>query len=221
MTACMISVNVLETYRRYVARGAMNTTKEKILLKALQYFTENDYEGASLNKIAHAIGITKGGIYHYFGSKDELFHECLVFMFSAIRDISMAMVSREMTLEEFVGGLFSFEELFDELARMFKIDLLVDYFNFAYLMFSGIKKFPDLKVMIGGIYTFMIKELEKALLRFQGRKEIKAQLDCNALAFELGSMMEGAMLVAGLDKDFDLPSLGSIMAENVLYMIKA
>lgn len=36
-------------------------TKEKILLKALQYFTENDYEGASLEKIAGAIGITKGG----------------------------------------------------------------------------------------------------------------------------------------------------------------
>ncbi len=199
----------------------MNETKEKIILKALQYFTENDYEGASLYKIAHAIGITKGGIYHYFESKDQLFHECLVFMFSAIQDISMAMVSREMTLEEFVSGLFSFEELFNALAAMFKIDLLDDYFNFAYLMFSGIKKFPDLKVMIGEIYTFMIEELRKALSRFQEQKEIKAQLDCNALAFELGSMMEGAMLVAGLDRDFDLKVLGGTMAANMISMIKA
>ncbi len=201
-------------------RRDMNETKEKILLKALQYFTENDYEGASLYKIARAIGITKGGIYHYFDSKDDLFHECLVFMFSAIRDISMAMASSEMTLEEFVNGLFSFEELFNALASMFRIDLLDDYFNFAYLMFSGIKKFPDLKIMIGDIYTFMIKELEKVLVGFQEHGEIDAQLDCNALAFELGSMMEGAMLVAGLDKDFDLKSLGGTMADNVLRMIR-
>ncbi len=197
----------------------MNDTKEKILLKALQYFTENDYEGASLNKIAHAIGITKGGIYHYFESKDELFHECLVFMFTAIQNISMAMVSEEMTLKEFVNGLFSFEKLFEALAVMFKINLLNDYFNFAYLMFSGIKKFPDLKIMVGNIYTFMITEMEKALLRYQEKGEIDKMLDCSALAFELGSMMEGAMLVAGLDKDFNLNSLGGRMAENVLRMI--
>ncbi len=199
----------------------MKETKEKILLKALQYFTENDYEGASLNKIARSIGITKGGIYHYFASKDELFHDCLVFMFTAIQDISMAMVSENMTIKEFVRGLFSFEDLFKALAAMFNINLLNDYFNFAYLMFAGIKKFPDLKIMIGNIYTFMINELEKALLRYQQRGEVNNLLDCNALAFELGAMMEGAMLVAGLDKDFDLKSLGNTMAENVLIMVKA
>ena len=199
----------------------MKETKEKILLKALQYFTENDYEGASLNKIARSIGITKGGIYHYFASKDELFHDCLVFMFTAIQDISMAMVSEDMTIKEFVRGLFSFEDLFKALAAMFNINLLNDYFNFAYLMFAGIKKFPDLKIMIGNIYTFMINELEKALLRYHQRGEVNKVLDCNALAFELGAMMEGAMLVAGLDKDFNLKSLGNTMAENVLIMVKA
>ncbi len=199
----------------------LNETKEKILLKALQYFTENDYEGASLNKIARSIGITKGGIYHYFASKDELFHDCLVFMFTAIQDISMAMVSEDMTIKEFVRGLFSFEDLFKALAAMFNINLLNDYFNFAYLMFAGIKKFPDLKLMIGNIYTFLINELEKALLRYQQRGEVNKILDCNALAFELGAMMEGAMLVAGLDKDFDLKTLGNTMAENMLIMVQA
>ncbi|RKX87740.1 MAG: TetR/AcrR family transcriptional regulator, partial [Spirochaetes bacterium] len=58
----------------------MKETKEKIILKALQYFTEHDYEGASLDKIARAIGITKGGIYHYFKSKDELYHDCMIFL---------------------------------------------------------------------------------------------------------------------------------------------
>ncbi len=38
----------------------MKETKEKIIRQALEYFTMNDYQGASLNSIARAIGITKG-----------------------------------------------------------------------------------------------------------------------------------------------------------------
>ena len=47
----------------------MKETKDKIILKALQYFAEHDYQSVSLNSIAEGIGITKGGIYHYFNSR--------------------------------------------------------------------------------------------------------------------------------------------------------
>ena len=213
---------LLETYRRYVigAVTLMNETKEKILLKALQYFTENDYEGVSLTNIARAIGITKGGIYHYFESKDELYHECMIFMLDALEKISMEMVSPDITLEQLIYGLFSFDELFGVLAQMFQIDLLNDYFNYAYLMFVGIKKFPDLKEKVAGIYRTILDEVEKALRTFQTCGEVDPSLDCKALSFELGSMMEGAMLIAGLNKDRDMRELGERMSVNVLKMIK-
>ncbi len=198
----------------------MNETKGKIILKALQYFTENDYEGASLNKIARAIGITKGGIYHYFESKDELYHESMVFMLDALEKISMEMVAQDTTLEGLIYGLFSFDELFKVLAEMFQIDLLNDYFNYAYLMFVGIKKFPDIKVKVAGFYSLILDEVENALKSFQERGEVDSSLDCEALSFELGAMMEGAMLIAGLNKDIDMKELGNRMSLNVLKMIK-
>lgn len=198
----------------------MPDTKEKILLKALLYFTENDYEGASLNKIAKSIGITKGGIYHYFQSKDELFHDCLVYMLDGLERISMEMVKPDITLEEFVYGLFSFDELFEVLASMFQIDLLNDYFNFLYLMSVGIKKFPDLKIRIAGIYQAIGREAEEVLKAFKNRGDIKEDLDCTILSLQLSSMIEGAMLIAGLNKSVDIKTAGKEMAESILKMIK-
>ena len=198
----------------------MKETRDKIILKALQYSTENDYEGASLEKIAGSIGITKGGIYHYFKSKDELFHECIVFMFSTVDSVASSMVPDDISLEGMVRGLFSFEELFNVLADMFDIDMLNDYFNYAYLMFAGIKKFPDLKNMVGDIYSSILLGLEKALIGYQRKGELSSDFDCGALAFELGSMMEGAMLVSGFSRSVDIKKIGNSMADDVIAMLK-
>ncbi len=160
----------------------MKETKDKIILKALQYFTENDFEGTSLDKIARASGITKGGIYHYFESKDELFKA---------------------------------------IAALFQIDLLKDYFNYAYLMFVGIKKIPDLKIMVGGIYASMQEELTVILEALQAKGEVDSSLDCNAMAFELAAMMEGAMLIVGFDSKLDMKGLGIKMADNIEKRIAA
>lgn len=192
----------------------MTETKEKILLKALQYFTENDYEGASLEKIAGAIGITKGGIYHYFKSKDELFRECMIYFFSAISDISKTMITDEMPLKDLLKGIFSFEELFYVIADMFRIDLLKDYFNYAYLMFVGIKKFPDIRGMVGEIYSSMQEDLRKIFTDFQRKGEIKESVDCSLLAFELVAMIEGTILVTSFNKMVNFEELGEQLADK-------
>ncbi len=199
----------------------MKETKDKIILEALKYFTENDYEGASLTKIARASGITKGGIYHYFESKDELFHESMIFLFSALKDMSANMISKDVKLKDLLKGLFSFDELFEAIAALFQIDLLKDYFNYAYLMFVGIKKFPDLKIMVGEIYASMQEELTVILEALQAKGEVDSSLDCNAMAFELAAMMEGAMLIAGFDSKLDMKSLGIKMADNIEKRIAA
>jgi len=125
------------------------------------------------------------------------------------------MISKDIKLKELLRGLFSFDELFNAIAAMFQIDLLNDYFNYAYLMFVGIKKFPDIKTMVGGIYASMQKELTEILEVLQTNGEVDSSLDCNAMAFELAAMMEGAMLIAGFDSKMDMKDLGNRMAENI------
>ncbi len=47
--------------------------QERILEAAAREFTAHGYEGASLNKILTAAGISKGAAYYYFDDKADLF----------------------------------------------------------------------------------------------------------------------------------------------------
>jgi len=42
---------------------------------ALELFLNDTYRDVSINDIVKAVGITKGGFYHYFNSKEELFSQ--------------------------------------------------------------------------------------------------------------------------------------------------
>ena len=48
------------------------TTKEKILTVALDLFSENGYEGTSLQMIANEIGITKAAFYRHYKNKNDI-----------------------------------------------------------------------------------------------------------------------------------------------------
>lgn len=63
--------------------GAMPETAEtkqnlrEICRVAARVFFEKGYDGASMQDIAEAVGLTKAGLYHHVGSKDRLLYEIM------------------------------------------------------------------------------------------------------------------------------------------------
>src|SRR5690349_17958115 len=57
--------------------------RERLLRLALAEFAEHGYEGASLNEILAAAGISKGSYYYYFDDKEDLFAAALDGAFDA------------------------------------------------------------------------------------------------------------------------------------------
>ena len=55
----------------------MKTTKEKIMLTALQLFALDGYEAVSVGRIAKALSLSKGAMYRHFRSKRDLFDRIL------------------------------------------------------------------------------------------------------------------------------------------------
>jgi TetR/AcrR family transcriptional regulator len=49
------------------------TSREKIIEGAIQVFAQHGYEQASTTRIARVAGLSKGLIFHYFGSKADLY----------------------------------------------------------------------------------------------------------------------------------------------------
>lgn len=52
-------------------------TKKRIMASALAEFSRNGYAASSINTICLSEGVSKGIIYHYFKTKDELFLACV------------------------------------------------------------------------------------------------------------------------------------------------
>jgi len=48
-------------------------TRSRILTAAAECFAEHGYDGASVSEICERAGVTKGGFYHHFSSKQALF----------------------------------------------------------------------------------------------------------------------------------------------------
>ena len=70
---------------------------EQILVGARRCFAQNGYEGATVAKLEREIGLSRGAIFNYFPSKEDLFIEL------AVRDTArMSEIWREQGLEAIV-----------------------------------------------------------------------------------------------------------------------
>ncbi|MFG1807228.1 TetR/AcrR family transcriptional regulator [Streptomyces sp. NPDC049040] len=55
--------------------GSGAAVPERLLAEATRLFAGRGYDRTSVQEIVEAAGVTKGALYHYFGSKDDLLHE--------------------------------------------------------------------------------------------------------------------------------------------------
>ncbi|MFC4586290.1 TetR/AcrR family transcriptional regulator [Sphaerisporangium corydalis] len=55
--------------------GKDEPVRRRLLAEATRLFAEKGFESTSVQEIVAAAGVTKGAMYHYFGSKDDLLRE--------------------------------------------------------------------------------------------------------------------------------------------------
>ena len=55
--------------------GTRTPVKERLLSVATRLFARHGFESTSVQDIVDAAGVTKGAMYHYYGSKDDLLYE--------------------------------------------------------------------------------------------------------------------------------------------------
>ncbi|MEW6128520.1 MAG: TetR/AcrR family transcriptional regulator [Acidobacteriota bacterium] len=63
------------------AKGHREATRKKILAAASRMFREHGYDGVGVDAIMAEVGLTAGGFYSHFDSKEALFAESLVAAF--------------------------------------------------------------------------------------------------------------------------------------------
>ncbi len=163
-------------------------SKEKIIHAAFELFSTTGYWRSSISKIAKQAGISKGLMYNYFSSKEELLQAVVGKIVDVLQDFFNVdeKADPEEKMRQFFQKLFSYIENNSALMRMMiKIGLQVGHFEF-------VNKTSAIQ------YNLMIQKLESNLADL-GFDDPKSE------ALLLGATIDGIVLQTLLLKEKDYP----------------
>ncbi len=99
--------------RRAAARSQSgpdySAKRAELVRAAAEVFREKGFAAATLNDVAAKVGTDRASVYYYFGSKEELFHECItetvVLNLARAKEITSKDISPREKLRELIAML--------------------------------------------------------------------------------------------------------------------
>jgi AcrR family transcriptional regulator len=160
-------------------------TREKIVDSAWRLFNRRGFAGVSIDEIMEAAGLTRGGFYNHFNTKDELYAEVVTHALSRRKDqVAKGACAQPRTARELFSAYLS-QAHFDN--RETSCPLMA-------LPSDVARGGESVKRAYRQVLEYMIGNLEKGLAGPKARKQ----------ALALASLCVGAMAVARAVDDGEL-----------------
>lgn len=177
-------------------------TKEKIIYAAFDLFFNKGYKDVSLQEISLAAGITKGGFYHYYKSKEDLFVEMMeVCYFNYMDELIKLLKDEKLSFKDKLGRIMYF--YYEEFASKM-VSEKYEAGGFYIMIIDGLRRFKILKKRLRVMY----KEIEIVLIesvKAEIKSEIiKSSIDPEALIFETLAIIEGSFILWIIMGDMDI-----------------
>ncbi len=182
-------------------------TEKEILEIAFQMFLEKGFSEVSTNEIIREAGLTKGGFYYSFRSREELDrkvieHYLKPFFTAALQEMRRCWESRqELSTEQLLWKGF-FQPMSFERYRKW-IGQEVPFRNFYFLLYEGMKKFPEVIADSRAFTTEKENCLRNILKRGQDRGEILETIDLENYITMILAMQDGILALKLLDDAID------------------
>ena len=159
--------------------------RSRIMDVALELFANEGYHNTSISKIAQKAGISKGLMYNYFDSKEDLVRAVLEEGLNELAKLFDPNKDGVLTEEEFY---FFVEKTFDTLKQN----------NTYWKLYFGIIMQTGIYAMIKGKYEKVIQESLATLVEYY-RMQGVAEPESEAILF--GALMDGISMNYLLDPD--------------------
>ena len=172
-----------------VVPGYKEEAKSRILESAKQIFDEKGYRQATMDDIARKMGVSKGALYRYFASKEELFDAICKTSPLALKEILYS------TFREKTDPAESAVEFFDKMMAQYGSN-----FGLSFEILSEASRNTQLKRVLKETQD----EFTRVLVGFlqEGRKRglVGEDLDPRSLSHALIALWNGleTMIVSGL-----------------------
>jgi len=174
--------------------------QERVLDAAVEEFSRWGYEKASINRMVGRLGIAKGSIFQYFGSKRNLYFHVFEYAVALVRK-SLKGVKAETEGEDFFirlsKSLRAGISFIQRYPRIYQI----------YLKMLFQEDFPFSEELLRTIRLFSMDYLRPIVEEGINRGELREDLDPELAAFLLDAVMDRflqAYCIAYMDSGLDL-----------------
>ena len=195
-------------------------TRQRIITAALGIFLRKGYERTSMRMISVEAGVTKGGIYHYFESKEALFREALSFITSQMEKWSTTQFRSARTAQDLLSALFgSIRSMREAFAGIVSEEHAQHPYSFLEVLINAARRDEGVRQEMETIYSRTRRNLRSVFIRARQMGEIRPDIDCDDLALQINAIMEGVLLLSILDSSIDLDTVGTRLFQNTWRMI--
>lgn len=191
-----------------ISEEAKASKKKHILEQAAGVFSRKGYTEASMDDIVEATGISKGGIYNYFKSKEEIFLAIAADRFNNRRDMVRRLpesLSAGEKLTKYIEWVFN--GLFNE--------TVMTNVRFTFEFWSVASRKKEIRETAEARYGLFYADLAEIIGQGIKNGEFDGKLDIDAMVYIILSSMDGIAFCAGV---MGIPVTQAV-AKNYLDMV--
>jgi len=176
----------------------MHNTKDRVLLIALRFFLTKPYTEVTMSDILKESGLSKGGFYHHFESKEALYHEVIdryiIHAFMA-EMLNVNNNTPDISIKKFLSAYFrSFVTFID--SRLEEVNLRPEDINLYSSLFDMIKHYKGFNELLNGFHESEITMLKSLIDHAKENNEIKKDIDSLVLAHHFHALMHGISVLS-------------------------
>lgn len=174
-----------------VVAGYKEEARKTILETAAGVFAQKGYVEATMDDVAKELGVSKGAVYQYFGTKDELFHELCG--------------AAAKTIEERLRTSFTGPDMRQAAERYMSAEL--DRFQkrgvLTFEAFAHAPRNQSMSKMLRKSYSTVLEVMTAFLETLKKKGRLKQEMDSAAVAELLIALRHGvlATVLQGVSKE--------------------
>lgn len=168
---------------RETFRNLEGDKQQRILDTAVEEFASHGFRQASVNRMVQRLGIAKGSIFQYFGTKEGLFQvvfdHAVELVRRSLRQVKQTTADTDF-FERIRQSLMAGIHFIDRHPRIYKI----------YLKIIFQEDFPLRAEFLQQVHLFSAEYLRPLVESGVARGELRADLDVDAAVFFLDALMD-------------------------------
>lgn len=187
-------------------------TRENIITAALRLFLTRGYKSVSLIDVGSEVGVTKGGIYHYFSSKDELLQTAFNFLLDCVETKYKELLNSSASFRDVLQVTLVEGALETYIKELIGVNIAgsIDHVHFT---IEVMQRFPDLSERIREDQRLLCAALAVKIQQAIEKGEIRGDTDGEAFAAILLTLQNG--------HGFQSVDIKQRMVENIWQLLRA